>query len=233
MIFHPVVLALLIGSFLTCGMLLFSLLRREDPETLGPRQRERSPAGSRAPDLPRFDPHVLRHGLPAPLPLPFCLHGGGHGPVHHWRHVRGGSLHANLWGYPALILKIITFLLAGIWLIVNYTDNIRGYDYPLIKKKYALLLIIAPFGIADMHRPGKLLFQSQPGRDHLLLRLSLFAFGARQDRKQHRRRHCLCRPDRYRGSCRHLASSPCQRIVSLLHQKAGYLFAAWRLPSLS
>ena len=60
-----------------------------------------------------------------------------------------GSLHANLWGYPALVLKIITFLLAGTWLIVNYADN-RGYDYPLIKKKYALLLMIAPFGMADL-----------------------------------------------------------------------------------
>jgi hypothetical protein len=60
-----------------------------------------------------------------------------------------GSLHANLWGYPALVLKIITFLLAGTWLIVNYADN-RGYDYPLVKKKYALLLMIAPFGMADM-----------------------------------------------------------------------------------
>jgi hypothetical protein len=59
-----------------------------------------------------------------------------------------GSLYANLWGYPALI-RIITFLLAGIWLIVNHADN-RGYDYPLIKKKYALLLMIAPFGMADL-----------------------------------------------------------------------------------
>jgi hypothetical protein len=60
-----------------------------------------------------------------------------------------GSLYANLWGYPALVLKILTFLLAGTWLVVNYADN-RGYDYPLIKKKYALLLIIAPFGMADL-----------------------------------------------------------------------------------
>mgnify|MGYP005847073193 CR=1 FL=1 len=54
-----------------------------------------------------------------------------------------GSLNANSWGYPTLILKIVNFLLAGLWLIVNYTDN-RGYDYPLIRLKYVLLLLITP-----------------------------------------------------------------------------------------
>ena len=60
-----------------------------------------------------------------------------------------GSLYANDFGYPALILKIINFLLAGLWLIMNYTDN-RAHDYPLIKKKYSLLLILAPLIFAEM-----------------------------------------------------------------------------------
>ncbi len=54
-----------------------------------------------------------------------------------------GSLYVNSYGYPALILKIVNFLLAGIWLTLNYVDN-RGYDYPLVKKKYSFLLILAP-----------------------------------------------------------------------------------------
>lgn len=58
-----------------------------------------------------------------------------------------GSLNANPWGYPAIALRIATFLLAGLWLIVNYTDN-RGYDYPLIRMKYGLLLLIAPVVLA-------------------------------------------------------------------------------------
>jgi hypothetical protein len=49
----------------------------------------------------------------------------------------------NGYGYPALILKIVTFLLAGLWLIMNYADN-KAYDYPLIRKKYLFLLLIAP-----------------------------------------------------------------------------------------
>lgn len=54
-----------------------------------------------------------------------------------------GSLNVNQWGFPLVMLKLITFLLAGLWLIINYADN-RGYDYPLIKAKYLLLLVIAP-----------------------------------------------------------------------------------------
>ena len=60
-----------------------------------------------------------------------------------------GSLYVNSYGYPALILKIVNFLFAGGWLILNYTDN-RAYDYPLIKKKYTLLLILTPLILTEM-----------------------------------------------------------------------------------
>lgn len=60
-----------------------------------------------------------------------------------------GSLYVNGYGYPTLILKLINFLLAGIWLILNYVDN-RGYDYPLIKKKYSFLLFLAPLILAEI-----------------------------------------------------------------------------------
>jgi len=45
-------------------------------------------------------------------------------------------------------LKILNFILAGLWLVLNYADN-QGYDYPLIKKKYLLLAIIAPFIVIE------------------------------------------------------------------------------------
>ncbi len=60
-----------------------------------------------------------------------------------------GTLYVNGYGYPALILKVINFLLAGLWLILNYADN-QGYDYPLIKKKYSLLLLLAPLLLTEM-----------------------------------------------------------------------------------
>jgi len=53
-----------------------------------------------------------------------------------------GSLGANAFGYPLLILKLFNAVLCGIWLTFNHIDN-QGYDYPLIKKKYALLLLLS------------------------------------------------------------------------------------------
>lgn len=59
-----------------------------------------------------------------------------------------GTLNVNSYGYPTLILQVINFLLAGSWLILNHTDN-KAYDYPLIKTKYFLLLLITPFIVAE------------------------------------------------------------------------------------
>jgi hypothetical protein len=59
-----------------------------------------------------------------------------------------GSLNVNRYGYPVVILKVITFLLGGLWLIINYADN-RGYDYPLIRIKYLMLLVLTPLILAE------------------------------------------------------------------------------------
>lgn len=60
-----------------------------------------------------------------------------------------GTLNLNDYGYPALILKVTTSILAGLWLILNHTDN-QAFDYPLIKKKYALLLLLTPLFFAEL-----------------------------------------------------------------------------------
>jgi hypothetical protein len=59
-----------------------------------------------------------------------------------------GTLQANSYGFPVLLLKLANFVLAGFWLIVNYTDN-RGYDYPLIRIKYVFLALLTPFIVAE------------------------------------------------------------------------------------
>jgi len=59
-----------------------------------------------------------------------------------------GTLYVDSYGYPALLLKILNVILAGLWLIFNGVDN-RAYDYPLIRKKYAMLLILAPLILAE------------------------------------------------------------------------------------
>lgn len=59
-----------------------------------------------------------------------------------------GSLYANAFGYPVLLVKMVNFLLAGVWLILNHVDN-KGYDYPLIKKKYLFFLLFSPLILAE------------------------------------------------------------------------------------
>lgn len=59
-----------------------------------------------------------------------------------------GSLYVDPYGYPTFLLKILNCILAGLWLIINYMDN-QAYDYPLIRKKYLLLLFLTPFLIAE------------------------------------------------------------------------------------
>ena len=59
-----------------------------------------------------------------------------------------GVLNINAFGFPTLLLKIAVFFLAALWLLLNRVDN-RGYDYPLVRVKYGLLLIIAPLTVAE------------------------------------------------------------------------------------
>lgn len=59
-----------------------------------------------------------------------------------------GSLKASNFGYPALYAKVAVFVLGALWLILNHADNL-GYDYPLVRPKYALLLIIAPLSLLE------------------------------------------------------------------------------------
>ena len=59
-----------------------------------------------------------------------------------------GTLTAHPLGYPTLLLKTAGFLLAGLWLIFNHADSL-GYDYPLIRAKYLLLLLLAPVMLAE------------------------------------------------------------------------------------
>ena len=59
-----------------------------------------------------------------------------------------GVLNVNAFGFPTLLLKIVIFFLAAVWLILNHVDN-QGYDYPLIRIKYGLVLVIAPLALTE------------------------------------------------------------------------------------
>ena len=59
-----------------------------------------------------------------------------------------GVLNINPFGFPTLLLKIALFFLAALWLLLNRVDN-RGYDYPLVRVKYGLLLALAPLALLE------------------------------------------------------------------------------------
>ena len=84
-----------------------------------------------------------------------------------------GTLNVNAYGYPTLVLKVLNCLLAGIWLILNHADN-RADDYPLIRKKYALLLLSSAARCSS-RRPsrGATSCSLKAERHHLLLRQPL------------------------------------------------------------
>jgi hypothetical protein len=54
-----------------------------------------------------------------------------------------GVLNVNGWGWPTLFVKIMVFFSGAAWLVLNQLDN-QGHDYPLIRFKYRLLLLITP-----------------------------------------------------------------------------------------
>lgn len=60
-----------------------------------------------------------------------------------------GVLNVNEWGWPTLFAKIAVFFSGAVWLILNRIDN-KAYDYPLVKLKYWLLLLIVPLVLAEL-----------------------------------------------------------------------------------
>jgi hypothetical protein len=61
-----------------------------------------------------------------------------------------GSLNANPVGWYALTVKIVLFFLAAAWITLNRLDS-NAPDYPLVKLKYALLLVLAPVFALDFY----------------------------------------------------------------------------------
>lgn len=54
-----------------------------------------------------------------------------------------GTLNVNGYGFPSLIIQMAIFFLAAIWLVINHVDS-QARDYPLIRIKYVLLLLLLP-----------------------------------------------------------------------------------------
>lgn len=59
-----------------------------------------------------------------------------------------GSLNANPVGWLALLSKFAVCFVAGLWLVLNYLDQ-KAEDYPLVRLKYSLLIVLLPIIVLD------------------------------------------------------------------------------------
>lgn len=150
MIFHPTILALLAGSTLISFLILYSasyaiqILRRWDLQSGSERQLVLERKTYLVSTLLAY---VFGFEL-----LSFFLFIFVADQIHSFftgAMCAAGSLYVNAYGYPTLIVKLVNFLLAGIWLVLNYVDN-KGYDYPLIRKKYRFFLLLVPLVLLEM-----------------------------------------------------------------------------------
>jgi len=150
MFLHPAILALLLGSLLISLMLIFSasfaglVLKKWDLKSGSELQLSLE---RRTYLISTVMTYAFSFQL---LSLFLFIYTADHlNPLFSGAMCAAGTLNVNPWGYPTLLLKMVNFVLAGVWLILNHTDN-RAYDYPLIKKKYGLLLFITPFVLAEL-----------------------------------------------------------------------------------
>ncbi len=149
MLFQPAVIALLLGSVLISAMLLYSsfygflILKQWDIRSGAERQLslERRTYLISTVMSYAFGFQLLSLFL-------FIYTADKLSPLFVGAMCAAGTLNVDSWGYPAMGLKIVNFLLGGLWLIINFTDN-RAQDYPLIRKKYRLLLLISPLIIVE------------------------------------------------------------------------------------
>jgi hypothetical protein len=72
-----------------------------------------------------------------------------------------GVLNINIYGWPTLYLKIAIFFSGAAWLILNRVDN-KAFDYPLVREKYLLLLLIVPMILAEVFTQTQFFLKMDP-----------------------------------------------------------------------
>lgn len=144
MLFHPTVMALLLWSFAAFGAtaaaagFAWAILREWNPASGSARQLE----------LERRT-YLISTLMVATLAgeavslLLFVFNADSMAVMFVGAMCAVGTLNASPYGFPALVAKVIVFFLAVVWLALNRADT-HGWDYPLIRPKYRLLLVIAP-----------------------------------------------------------------------------------------
>jgi hypothetical protein len=149
MIFQPAALALLLAATLNAlmlagsGLFALHLLRHWNPDCGSPLQialERRTHLVSTLVGLSLF------LGLPM---LALLVHtADAMAPFFTGAMCAVGSLKANAWGMPTLYVMLAGFFLAAAWLVLNQLDGL-GWDTPLIRRKYRLLLLLAPLALVQ------------------------------------------------------------------------------------
>lgn len=140
---HPAILALVLSSLIICGMVTYAafygvrILRGWDPESGSEGQLALERRTYLVATLLSYGLAFQTMSLFLYIYTADSIH-----PLFTGAMCAAGSLSVNSYGYPVLILKTANCILAGVWLLINGVDT-RGYDYPLIRPKYALLLLLA------------------------------------------------------------------------------------------
>jgi hypothetical protein len=149
MILHPAIVALELVSFLVCGMILYSaffgirIIGRWDLQS---GSEEQLALERRTYLISTILSYILVFQIGSLFLYIYTadsLHNLFVGAM-----CAAGSLYVDPYGYPTFLLKITNCIIAGVWLIINHVDN-QAYDYPLIRKKYSLLLLLAPLITAE------------------------------------------------------------------------------------
>lgn len=151
MILHPGILALLTGSFIASVMLLYSsylgtvIIKRWDIKSSSEGQLLLERRTYLISTIMNF---IL--GFVILSALLFIYTADDIHRIFVGAMCATGSLNANPVGWHLLYTKISAFFLSSVWIALNYIDR-RAEDYPLVKIRYSLLLIIAPLVILDSY----------------------------------------------------------------------------------
>jgi len=149
MIQHPAILALLVAGFLSTFLLALagwngaSILRHWDLSSGSERQLR----------LERRT-YLVTSLLALVLPIQilslflFIFTADGLHTLFSGAMCAAGTLQANGFGYPTLLLKLVTCTLSGLWLVLHRAD-IAAPDYPLIRLNHALILLLGPLVLLE------------------------------------------------------------------------------------
>lgn len=149
MILHPAVLALFIGSFIVCAMVLLcsalgiKIITHWDIDSSSAEQLELERKTYLISTIMNY---VLGFEVLSGFLFIYTIddiHSIFIGAM-----CATGSLNANPIGWNLLYTKIAVFFLAAFWITVNYVDQ-RAEDYPLVRLKYKMVLFLAPLLFLD------------------------------------------------------------------------------------